>query len=47
MFLPDKRWYPKGGGSLNEYTCKDFKLLRLQQAESTSSYPRGGAYINH
>lgn len=29
MFLPDKRVYPKGGGSLNEHTCKTFKLLRL------------------
>ena len=26
----DKREYPNGGGSLNEYTSKTLKLLRLQ-----------------
>jgi len=29
LSLLDKREYPIGGGSLNEYTSKNIKLLRL------------------
>ena len=36
-----------GEGVRTNTASKDFKLLRLQQAESTSSYPRGGVYVTN
>ena len=42
LSLLDKREYPNGGGSLNEYTSKSSNSSGLT---ATSSYPRGGALV--